>query len=75
MFVSRDNPNLVESAPHHFTLFASDERISPVGFVTLPSVVSTDLGNGQPFLVHTRDGGEIVYRQQFGCIQLTIWND
>jgi len=75
MFVSRNSQSLIEASPHCFTMFASDEGISPAGFVALPGQLPTDLGNGQPLVIHHRDGGEAVYRQQFGCIQLTIWND
>ena len=63
---------------HHFVTDASDLGLPPGPF---PHRLSTDMGNGQPFNVinyKKNDDGDItcvIYRQEFGCIDLHVLND
>lgn len=65
-----------EVAPHSYVTEASD-----LGLRGWPKSLDTDEGNGQPLIAINieRDvEGDIqfvVYRQQFGCIQLHVFND
>ena len=75
--VTYDTPFVTETNTHHFTCFASDVEVFRKGF---PRVVTTMLGNGQPFvatrkLVRDGDLKYVVYRQQLGCIELQVFND
>jgi hypothetical protein len=57
---------------HHFIAEASDLRWPP-GF--FPHQASTDLGNGQPLLLSLIEEDSAVYRQQYGCISVRVFND
>lgn len=78
MFLDRNKTNLLESEPHQFCVEASELGLPPGPF---PQAIETNLGNGQPLLIHrierSAEGelGAVKYRQQFGCTCVTIWND
>lgn len=71
------NDFITESSVHTFSCFASDVEDFRKGF---PRVVSTNLGNGQPFIGHTKKvdkDGDLLYvryKQQLGCIDLIVYN-
>jgi hypothetical protein len=60
-----------------FCVEASDLRLPPDWCLAPPKQLTTDLGNGQPFLLKLRapDFSSVVYVQANGCIQLTVFND
>lgn len=68
--VNADNAR--EFEPHKFSAFASDLGLAPGQW---PATLSTDLGNGNPFLISHNNGEGYVYLQQLGCIRLVIFND
>jgi hypothetical protein len=52
---------------------ASDLCIPPGRW---PETIDTTLGNGLPFVAHSRDDhGAVLYKQQFGCVELLVLND
>jgi hypothetical protein len=57
------------------TAFASDLGLSPVN--PFPTTLTTDLGNGQPFVLAklSEDCSTAQYRQAFGNLTLSIFND
>jgi hypothetical protein len=57
---------------YHYTAEASDLGWRP-GFV--PEVLQTDMGNGQPFRLAHVDEHRFMYRQLFGYLTLTVYND
>jgi hypothetical protein len=56
-----------------FCVEASDLRLPLTG--RWPMQLTTDLGNGQPFLIKSVSAESAVYMQGNGCIQLTVFND
>ena len=59
----------------HYSVCASDLGLRPGEW---PEQIDTNLGNGQPLILRDEPRGEgagCVYTQQFGCIQVTVWND
>lgn len=73
-----NHPFIDENGVHQFVCFASDVGSFRNGF---PKVVTTNIGNGQPFVGHRRklnkDGDleYVVYLQQLGCVTLKVFND
>lgn len=66
-----------EFEPHKFTAMASDLGLRAGQW---PEVITTELGNKQPFLYdyHYTEEGDlqfVVYRQGNGCISLKVFND
>ena len=52
---------------------ASTLRLPPGSW---PKSFTTNMGNKQPFVWRLFDrDGSAHYNQQFGCIQLVVWND
>lgn len=76
--VDLNNPMIEETGNHVFTCFASDVDVFRQGF---PRIVTTNLGNGQNFIGYKRrlnaasDTEYVVYKQEFGCICLKVFND
>jgi hypothetical protein len=68
--ITRDNTT--EFKVHEFMVDASDLGLPPG---TWPKTLTTDLGNKQPFIRVHVDAVRGRYRQEFGCIELMIWND
>lgn len=66
--------NTTELRVHSFIASASDLEL-PVSIRQWPEMLETNLGNGRPFLRSLAAKYEVHYRQEFGCIQLTIFND
>jgi len=64
--------NATETRVHHWTTEASCLGL-PVG--KFPQQIETDLGNGQPFLCTSVTAERATYRQNYGCLELTIYND
>lgn len=75
-----EKKHVLEYEPRCFQTDASDLGLRP-GEWPLVLEVSTDIGNGrsfiEPAIIRNPDGdvAYVVYRQQFGCISLKIWND
>ena len=67
-----DSKNAREHEVHQWSTEASDLRLPPGCW---PGSISTELGNGQPFIFQTFDGKCAFYRQALGCLTLKIWND
>jgi hypothetical protein len=67
-----DRSQVVEESIHEFAAEAS-ELGWPPGY--LPTVLATNLGNGQPFMLNAFDDRAFVYQQSAGCITLTVFND
>jgi hypothetical protein len=69
-----EDETVCEMHPHHFFTEASSLRL-PVG--QFPNRIETNLGNGQPFFLvqKDRDGRAYHYRQEFGNVELTVYND
>lgn len=62
-----------EVAPHRFVTEASTLRLAPGDW---PTSLTTNMGNGQPFIIRTRrTDGSAVYHQRFGCLSLHVLND
>lgn len=57
---------------HEFSTFAAELGWPPG---RIPTKVSTDLGNRQPFVLSKVEEGMFVYQQANGCISLTVFND
>lgn len=75
MFLTKHD--LTETGLHSFTAEASDLGL-PLN--RAPREIETDLGNGQKFrlselVVISDEQAAWVYRQDGGCIRLTIYND
>lgn len=73
MKVSRNQ--VIEHEAHRFSVDASELGLCPGEW---PDKMETDLGNGQPLVLRTNPhacGAGCVYTQQFGCIEVTVWND
>lgn len=72
--INVERERLVEEKPHHFTAEASELRFPPGIWPNLFTVVPV-FGNGLPFLRigGTRDYSE--YRQNLGCVTITVFND
>lgn len=69
--------DVIEYNTHQFCAEASDLGWPPG---KVPCSIPTTLGNRQPFLLRRteRREGEAVcwhYKQQFGCIELKVYND
>jgi hypothetical protein len=63
-----------EYAPHRFSAEASELGLKPGQ--AYPEFISTEMGNGLDFLPFRIDAqGDRVYRQNFGCIELTVLDD
>ena len=45
----------------------------PPGFV--PKTVNTNLGNGLPLVIERVTADKFVYRQDSGCVYVTVFND
>lgn len=61
-----------------FSIFEFFAEASELGFAVgvAPGSLETDLGNGLALVLQRVDNhGNLVYRQQSGCINLTIFND
>ena len=59
--------------PHVFYAEASDLRL-PIG--KFPRFIGTDMGNKEDFFrVRCEEDGTVIYRQQFGCLTLRVFND
>ncbi len=69
-----DKRNFTETKVHEFTTFASDIGIK-VGEQLPHSVEVPGLGNGLAFHLLKASGEKAVYRQELGCVELTIYND
>jgi len=70
--VTRQNAEEVEV--HHWYIDASDLQIKPGD--PYPVSLTTDLGNGRPFVFRHFDANQTaVYEQEFGCLVLKVWND
>lgn len=66
-----------ETQLHHFVAEASTIGLPPG---TFPHRLDVDIGNGRPFYRSysvDRDGDltGVVYRQEFGCVELHVFND
>lgn len=61
-----------ETGPSQFCAGASDVGLAPG---QRPTLILTDLGNGQPLYLLRADAHVFRYRQRFGCLTLTIFND
>jgi len=64
--------NVTEIEPHKFCTEASSLGLKPGEW---PTRFETTLGNGLPLFIFCNGGDGIYYRQQFGCIQLVVFND
>lgn len=62
----------VEQKLHHFFAEASELGIQPG---QVPTRLTTDLGNGNDFLLIDYSDHRFEYTQSLGCIKLTVWND
>lgn len=71
-FIDRANDLLVEDRAHHFSACASDLGLRPGQW---PATIDTNLGNGQPLVKRFVTEGAVTYRQQLGCIDVTLFND
>lgn len=67
-----DRSQVVEESFHEFAAEAS-ELGWPPGY--RPSMLTTDLGNGQNFVLTAFDDRAFIYQQSAGCITLTVFND
>ena len=68
-----DINQLFEDRTHHFVAEASDLGLAP-GVV--PNVINVSgCGNGQPFFLQYAGEQAFMYKQQLGCVGLTIYND
>lgn len=66
------NDNAHEFEVHQFITEASQLGLVPGEW---PTFLSTDLGNGRPFVKQYWTGeGTVLYRQEFGCITLKVLN-
>lgn len=64
--------NASEWEHQRFTAEASELGLLPHSWpVTLP----TTLGNGRPFILQAAATAKAMYRQEFGCIDLVVFND
>ena len=77
MKVTLQTPGLIENMPHDFTAEASSLGIRPGQW---PQVIETTLGNRNVFryMFFHKENSDLsycVYRQDLGCITLTIFND
>lgn len=73
MRIERSSQLAIEVDAHKFVADASCLGIAPGA--ALPRTIGTDLGNGQPFILQRVTAEVAEYRQDFGCITLTIFND
>lgn len=75
-FANVDYNQVLEHAPHQFSAEASE-----LGFERLPVVIHTKMGNGNDFIAmgeETNDDGDllyVLYQQEYGAIQLKVFND
>lgn len=67
-----DSGVVVERAVHQFYADASDLGVPPGPY---PQSLSTNLGNGQPFVLQRYVPGAGLYKQSMGCITLHMFND
>lgn len=67
-----DALGVIEHEPHRFTAEASTLNLPPGNW---PRTIKTDLGNGRPFLIEGVLQTGAIYKQELGCIRLTVWND
>lgn len=70
--VDVDHPHLHEIEPHSFSIDASDLGLAPSEW---PTFVETNIGNGRRFFLTSADITAHYYRQEHGCVSLTIVND
>jgi hypothetical protein len=73
--VNEDNAFPSEEATFRWLAIASELQF-PVG--KFPTRINTTLGNGQPFIRAAEQQlapNEVIYRQEFGCVELYILND
>jgi len=64
--------DVTEFAPNEFWADASDLGLPPG---TWPETLETDLGNKLKLRRIALDEGRGLYRQDFGCVELSIMND
>lgn len=67
-----ESNDVMEVEAHHFITKASNLGWAPGYF---PEQVDTELGNGLPFFRTSLSSECAKYRQQAGCIYLTVYND
>ncbi len=65
---------VLEDQVHQFSAEASELALSPGRWPTMIEANDGVFGNGLPLLRHEVRANYAVYRQQFGCVELTIWN-
>jgi hypothetical protein len=72
--ISHDNVTVTGTIPHQYTAFASDLGLRPGEWPpALP--VAADFGNGLSLVpIHYR-AERVLYKQQFGCVLVAIFND
>lgn len=70
-----DSAHVTEGSLNRLTAFASDLGLPPSD--PFPSQLPTVLGNGQPFVLEkiAEDCTTARYRQAFGILTLSIFND
>ena len=71
-FVRVTDKNAREIEVHKFHADASDLGLPPGSF---PEFLDTNLGNGNCFIRSNLFETHTTYRQELGCITLTVWND
>lgn len=73
--VSYDDLTLVNPMAYSYCTFASDIGISPAMWAP-HTLEAPSIGNGQPLIRLRRQSGEqAVYRQQFGVVEVTVFNE
>lgn len=76
--ITLENHAIEEIGNHTFSCFASDVDEFRKGF---PKSVKTNIGNGRPFIAHSKkvnsngDIERVRYIQEFGCVTLVVYND
>ncbi|MEX3635928.1 hypothetical protein [Paraburkholderia sp. BR14320] len=72
-----DIPVIRAEQLEHHDLYSYTAEASELGWRPgyVPEVLGTDMGNGQPFRLAHADAQRFMYRQLFGCISLTVFND
>jgi hypothetical protein len=61
-----------EDETHRWSVEASQLRLPPGQW---PRALPTDIGNGQPFALARMTDHGAEYRQNLGCVTLTVFND
>jgi hypothetical protein len=64
--------DVTEFAPHEFSVDASDIDLRPGVW---PDRLTTDLGNKLPLVRIALDETRGLYRQECGCVEVSILND